>query len=140
MSRAMRCDCVSVPIRGSRFAGMVSMTNVTVEGSRDSWRTQAAHRARRKTATHVVKMELYRSARMPARRTPPLVWRGIADLPEDRGTAGARCVGQVRGAPVIGFMRKDGECKCFFGIFRNAQCRRRDNINAGEPSGNLRHH
>src|SRR5258708_422882 len=120
MSPAMRCDCVSVPIRGSRFAGMVSITNVTVEGSRGFWRTQAAHRARRKTAAHVVKMALYRSARMPARRTAPLVWRGIADLPEDRRTVGARCVGQVRGTPVIGFIRKDGECKCFLGILRNA--------------------
>src|SRR5580693_8256849 len=100
----MRSDCASVPTRGSRLAGMLSIRKLTVPGS----------------ACGPPEQEIRDSA-AASNSSGALAWWRIADLAKDCWAArpgGARQVGRPA---VHGFVGEQRESKGFLGIGWNSQ-------------------
>src|SRR5579862_7415266 len=109
----MRSDCPSMPTRGSRLVGLLSMIMTSVERSSGC---EQESRGDRKLAVRITKIALGSDARGLNLRV-----LCIRDLPQDRGTLCPCCRGNVRGTPMPRLVGQQGEGQSFFRIRRDAE-------------------
>ena len=108
------------------MAGFDSIRKIRDEGPPVLLRSQPAKR-KRKDATQ--KAQRRRGVR---RKDWELFRRGIRDFTENGGAVRAGGAGEIAGTAVPSFIGQKCESEGFFGVFRDAECRGRQDLDRGE--------
>src|SRR6202041_3764779 len=125
------CEKASVPMRGSRFVGIVSIKKLNVPGSsrRAEWAQPRSARANTSAAMATTR-----------RGGSELARARIADLAEYRRPFRASGRWKIISAAADRFVSKNRKRKRLFGLAGNTEFIRSPNRDAGKQCGKLRHH
>src|SRR5207244_2683848 len=111
ISWSTRSDCASMPTRGSRFVGLLSMIMTNVFGT-DGWEQERSESSKAIATPHRIVI-LSGAKDLLSLRGRVVVLR-IGNLPQNRGPLRSRRRRHVRRPPMPGLIREHGECDGFF--------------------------
>src|SRR5579864_4730759 len=120
----MCSDWPSVPTRGSRLAGLLSMRKTTVRGSRwGEWQAERRSASEAMMAKYVLSHPWRKNKNAPRMGHPWLLVRsGIGDLAEEGGAGGAGGCGHVAGEMMPCLPGKESEGGGFLGLNWKSEC------------------
>src|SRR5580698_9527921 len=118
----MRSDCASIPTRGSRFVGLLSIIITNVFGS---GACEQESSGRDRPPTSIPKIVILSAARDLLFVCSRILSSRIGDLSEDRCALGSRGRWHVTWPSMPRLVRKHGKCNCLLRLRRESELIRR---------------
>src|ERR1700719_330487 len=119
----MRSDCASIPTRGSRLVGLLSMimTSVLGSGACEQERRDSSHTPIPANKSRSLKQIVILSGAKRLLLASFAAGSRIRDLPQYRWTFGSGCRWHIARSPMPRLISEEGEGHCLFGFGRKSE-------------------